>query len=415
MINWMAVKKAAAPSFPYVGRMDDFVVELRAKTAGDPISAARNATEYVKSLQQTLAERAEDHRFDKYIPTEFAPITEDEARRIKSFQSLNNMPWRGWRNMALDSMYVPAFRYTTDEEGNFYLNNNRVVDMDGFQVYENGNRIFDNKNRLLTPNGDLALQADGRPEWDTSQYKKLSEYPDMFDFYNTYYKGSTGLLPRFGSWGPDLIKKIDPNGYLKKYGVVDPDDIEADYTSEIGALAKLRSLRAYTDYLKQNYPDDYQDYANGIGSLTDLEAPLGVDPAVAQQQKAARQAANAARRWGNSMINLTPQQYAYYNAKQNYNATPGDTRYNLMMQAKRPLKPVDLQNIKKYTVQQRMMNTPQPNGLPKTPQMLQREWQDENKRRQTVARDMYKNEVKGLKNRTGSNAVPTMIQPWGGR
>ena len=82
----------------------------------------------------------------------------------------------------------------------------------------------------------------------------------------------------------------------------------------------------------------------------------------------------------------------------------------MMSQAQKNLSQGSLNRVKQYSEQERIRNTPNPNGTRKTPQQMNQEYNQELRRREAVSREMYKNEQKGLKNRTG--VIPTMVNTW---
>lgn len=417
MIDWLAVKRAADRWEPYV---DDFFRPLTEAEAR-AFMAMRNGTPQAHAFNpemQRLKDPATGQLRIGDVPVYDREVDDGVIPRTEEFYE-NGAPVKRY--------------YVVDNDGNEIPEN----EVDEWNRLRNEAPTMEEADKYATHTAWDYLRPDGSVADTWSITNPNKKYHEKEDWDQTGYASFVGNLEdkaieraglqdwkRGFTMSPeeynDFISRVDPNGYLRKYGLADysNDDEYFNAAERSKVFHNFLWKRGNTDflrYMKNERPDEYEDIVQELGYNPVEQMEAYKDPRQRALEKMQMQQQKATRRWGNSMINLTPQQYAYYDAKRNYNANPGDTRYNLMMQAKQPLKSADLQNIKKYTVQQRMINTPQPNGLPKTPQMLQREWQDENKRRQTAARDMYKNEVQGLKNRTGVNAVPTMTQPWGGR
>ena len=397
MIDWKAMKMAADSDWGAISTEPSDENFLRGLYQSIPQGVAIPPVKRSANLDDF-------ERMDPYMPKNYSPITEKDAERLASYFGLRGLGGK-WRALDDESMFFKPTRLTRDANGELYIGGNHVNDMDGYYTYDNGNPVFSNKGEFLSLSG-RTLEDD----YDT--LKRIDDYPDYDVFMDAHSK----------AWGDidegdnlDYWKGLDRNGYLLKAGVVNPGDSEENqvraYQKAFWKLQKYKKYEDYIRYLKANYPDEFSNLRSEWGDATDFSTFLDESTAPMQDQRTQRQQQRAAQRWGNNQINLTPEQYAYYDAKRQLQANPGSNpHWTAYMKARRPMKPSDLGQVRKYTVQQRMMNTPQPNGLPKTPAMLQQEWQQENRRRMQEQKGMYNGEIQGMKNRTGVQPTPT--NPW---
>ena len=392
--------------------------------------------------------------WEAYADDFFRPITEAEARAFMAMR--NGTPQAQAFNPAMQKLYDPVKGQWTIGGVPVYLKeNNSGPDewhyengqpvVRNFSVDDSGNEITDWEewNRLrneaptmedaerfhdnsvreyMSPDGSVVFrdsltydpyQAYHRRE-DSSPYG----YPNFSEKLTDTALEKSGMKRESITMSPedyaDFINKVDPHGYLRKYGLEDYGTDE--YYGEKGTrradvFSDFLWKRANTDYLrymKNERPEEYQNIIEELGYSPVEEMEEYKSPRERALEKLQKQQSRAAKRWGGSMVDLTPEQYAYYNAKKQMQANPkSQPHWDAYLKAKQPMTPNDLGQVNKYTVQQRMMNTPQPNGLKKTPAMLQQEWQQENRRRQNLQKDFYNTD-----RQAGKGYRPTPINTW---
>lgn len=393
--------------------------------------------------------KASDDQAEMYLQNMLSPITPEEASRLAMARDVMNMNGNDWlwhNGTFVDSLqnYNPGARLSV-RNGKMYLGGNRIYndapegtnrgELAKYTRYKNGAPVrrrvwydeygneISEKDALASSNANYSTQLldpSGKVIIDDAETSVRAD-PEH-DFRSGLNSRALDRLKSdygYDEWEPTkesydrLVSGIDPDGLLARNGLTPKFDENGKMTDDsydvMDQLLRMRTGRNYLEHLRSENPYEYDQLARDYIGVDPLEQTFAIAGNVMNEQQ--RAAMRAAKRWGSNQVTLTPEQYAYYDAKQQYNANPGsDPYYQRWMNAYKTMKPNDLSQVKKYSVQQRMMNTPQPNGMPKTPAQLNQEWSQENKRRQRLSNEMYMNERQGLKNRTG--VQPTPVKPW---
>lgn len=410
MINWLHIKKASDPWAPYTEDFFRPITEAEARAMAAYKYGTPLAQIYNPELQHIYDADKDQHTIGG-VPV----YLEQKEDSSPEWFYENGQPVKRYY-----SVYNGDGSEITDEK-DWWRRANEATSMEEADRYHDISGVSD----YLRPDGSVIhtnsygykpLQDyTTREDWRTDGYPNFVEHLgqealEKSDYSN--WRDKDSLSPEEYN---SFINTVDPNGYMRKYGLLveDNEDSFMNGRARVETFREFMRRRAgntYLNFLHNEKPEEYQALTEELGYSPIEQMQEYKDPRQAALEKLQKRQAKAAKRWDNSQVQLTPEEYAYYDAKQKYNADPNDIRWNMMSQAQKNLSQGSLNRVKQYGVQERIRNTPTVNGMRKTPQQMQQEYNQELRRREATSRDMYKNEQKGLKNRTG--VIPTMVNTW---